>query len=228
MKSLINSNNKITKNTSLITTNMENEEFDLIMMLYKKGLDTVVEQFLKLKDELNKYYGYEMINNVTSRIKTPDSIINKMIKKEYELNCENLVERIEDIAGVRLICTFKDDIYKIRDIILQTKGIQVIKEKDYIKKAKKSGYSAYHMIVKIPIKVENQTIFMKVEIQIRTMLMDFWASTEHKIKYKTNKKLSNKDSKKLFIYAKIINLIGDNMMKIYRKQTRKNQDYIKI
>lgn len=228
MKSLINSNNKITKNTSLITTNIENEEFDLIMMLYKKGLDTVVEQFLKLKDELNKYYGYEMINNVTSRIKTPESIVNKMIKKEYELTCENLVEKIEDIAGVRLICTFKDDIYIIRNILLQTKGIQVIKEKDYIKKAKKSGYSAYHMIVKIPIKVENQTIFMKIEIQIRTMLMDFWASTEHKIKYKTNKKLSNKDSKKLFIYAKIINLIGDNMMKIYRKQTGKNQDYIKI
>ncbi len=217
MESLISQKNDMINNNESLLTNISSEEFNLIMEVYKKALNSAVEQFIKLKYSLNDFYGYDMINNVTSRIKAPESIINKMKKKQYELTYENLIDKIEDIAGVRLVCSFKDDIYKIKDIISKFEGIQIIKEKDYIKKPKKSGYTAYHMIIGIPVKVQNRTLCVKVEIQIRTMLMDFWASTEHKVKYKTNKKISIFDSKKLSLYAKIINLIGDNMMKIYRK-----------
>ena len=100
-------------------------------------------------------------------------------------------------------------------------GCLLLKEKKKKgKKAKKSGYSAYHIIVEIPIEIEHKIIPIKVEIQIRTIMMDFWATTEHKIKYKAKKKLSNLDSMKLSIYAKIINIISDKIMKMYRKQIR--------
>lgn len=122
------------------------------------------------------------------------------------------------IAGAGVICNHKDDIYKIKKCISQIDEIKILKEKDYIKHPKKSGYSAYHMIVEVPIKINNQFIYIKVEIQIRTKLMDFWASIEHTVKYKTDKKLSTNDSAILTAYAKIINKIGDNMTKIYRKQ----------
>ena len=139
-----------------------------------------------------------------------------------------MIENINDIAGVRIICNYKDDIYKIRNIIRKQKDIRILIEKDYIKKAKKSGYSAYHIIAEVPVKIKEKTIPIKVEIQIRTVLMDFWANTEHKVKYKTKKKLSNIDSMKLSIYAKIINIINDKIMKIYRKQNAKAKGVLVI
>lgn len=220
MKDLINKETKIIRNNELINTNISNKELNLIMEVYRKGLEITFEQCTKLKQTLNEYYGYDMINNITSRIKSPKSIINKMKKKKYDMTYKNLIEKINDIAGIRIVCSFKDDIYKIKNIISKMDGIHIIQEKDYIKKAKKSGYSAYHMIIGVPIQINKKIIYVKVEIQIRTMLMDFWASVEHKIKYKTDKKLSKIDSRKLSLYAKIINLLGDNIMKIYRKQTK--------
>lgn len=220
MKDLINKKTKIIKNNELINTNINNKEFNLIMDVYRKGLDITLEQCIKLKQSLNEYYEYDVINNITSRIKTPESIINKMKKKKYDITYENLIEKINDIAGVRIVCSFKDDIYIIKNIISKIDGIHIIQEKDYVKKEKKSGYSAYHMIIGVPIQINDEIIYIKVEIQIRTMLMDFWASAEHKVKYKADKKLSKIDSIKLSLYAKIINILGDNIMKIYRKQTK--------
>lgn len=144
-----------------------------------------------------------------------------MKKKDYALNYKNLIEYINDIAGIRVVCTFQDDIFRVRNIIRSMPDTRIIKEKDYITKPKKSGYMGYHIIIETMIEYDGEYIPIKVEIQIRTLAMDFWASAEHKMKYKTKAKLSNKDSKKLAWYARIINKIDESMMKIYQKHMTK-------
>ena len=188
------------------------------MSVYQVALNQVVEELEQIKLGMNRIYGYEIINHITSRIKTPDSIVKKMKKKNYKLNYQNLVYNINDIAGVRAICPTKRNIESLVSIINQLPNMKVIKEKDYITKPKESGYSGYHLIVEVPIQVEGKTLPVKVEIQLRTMAMDFWATNEHKVKYKTNKKISNLDSKKMVLYAKILNFIDKKISHIYQKQ----------
>lgn len=224
MESILTRENEILKNNELIKAEKEYDEFEIIMLIYQKALNSIVEKFTNLKNLLNEYYNYEVITNISSRIKSPESIAGKMKKKKMEINYENMVQNINDIAGVRIVCNYKEDIYKIRNIIAKQKDIKILKEKDYIKKAKKSGYSAYHIIIEMPIKIKEETIHIKVEIQIRTQLMDFWATIEHKVKYKPKKKLSNIDSFNLYMYAKIINMINDKMFKIYKKQNTNIKD----
>lgn len=224
MESILTTENEIQKNNELIKIEKEYNEFEIIMLIYQKALNNIVEKFTNLRRLLNEHYNYEVITNITSRIKSPESIAGKMKKKKIEVNYENMIQNINDIAGVRIVCNYKEDIYKIRNIIKNQKDIKILKEKDYIKKAKKSGYSAYHIIIEVPIKIKEEIIHIKVEIQIRTVLMDFWATTEHKVKYKPKKKISNIDSFKLYIYAKIINMINDKMSKIYKKQITNIKD----
>lgn len=226
MDSLLKSNKELLKNNELINTKLKYNEFEVIMTIYQKALDDTLQKFISLKQLLDEYYDCNCITEVTGRLKSTESIVRKMKKKKVNIDYENMIENINDIAGVRIVCNYKDDVYKIRDIIRRQKDIKILKEKDYIKKSKKSGYSAYHIIVEIPVKIEQETIPIKVEIQIRTILMDFWATNEHKVKYKPKKKLSNVDSMKLSIYARIINLISDKMMKIHRKQTNKPKNII--
>lgn len=202
----------------LVNNNIE--EFEKIMNLYKKGMKGLVEEFNKIKELLNMYYRENTVINVTSRLKSLESITSKMKKKGYKLSLDTMMEKINDIVGIRIVCNYKDDIYIIKDIISNMKNVKIIKEKDYIKNIKKSGYSAYHLILEISVKIEEQTVFVKAEVQIKTMLMDFWSETEHQVKYKSNKPISRADSIRLKIYAKIINFIGDNIMKIHRKQNR--------
>ena len=236
----------------LIPIEENDREFDLLMSIYQHASNQVLEMLNGVQKEYSSIFNKNIINHTTSRIKTPKSIINKMKKKNLELNYNNLVENINDIAGVRVICPLKDDIYKIVSIIEKVPNWNLILEKDYIKNPKKSGYSGYHMIVEVPVNIEQfnekrqimsegsnnrlieestardelttkwklkNQIFVKVEIQIRTMAMDFWATNEHKMKYKTNKKLSFWDSERLKIYAKVINIIDNRISKISNRQT---------
>ena len=186
-----------------------------------KAEKQLYEQLYQVQQVLNDVYHYEVISKINMRIKSSTSIINKMKKKQYKLNYTNLINNINDIAGIRIVCSLKNDIYTVINVIEKILNIKVLKKKDYITKPKKSGYSGYHLIVEVPVKIENKKIFVKVEIQLRTMAMDFWATNEHKMKYKTNKPLSSFDSKKLTIYAKILNILDDKIMKLYQKQSRK-------
>lgn len=188
------------------------------MAVYKRALNQVTEYLEQIKMSLNEIYGYDVINHITSRIKTPESILKKMKKKKYELNYQNLIHYINDIAGVRIICTQKSDINTIINIIGKIPNIKIIKTKDYITKPKQSGYSGYHIIVETPVKIEDRELPVKVEIQVRTMAMDFWATNEHKLKYKTNKKISKFDSQRMIIYAKILNFIDTKIANLYKKQ----------
>lgn len=180
------------------------------MMQVKNDLDGA-------KDALKDYYNYDVINNVNCRIKTPDSIINKMKRKQYDLNYKSLIENVQDIAGIRVVCQFKSDIPKIIEIIEENPNLEILEERDYIHSPKKSGYSGYHIIAQTPVNVGETFANVKTEIQIRTMAMDFWSSAEHKIKYKAKNKLSNADSKKMIKYAKMINKLDDKIMKIHTK-----------
>lgn len=210
----------------MIVADNTNKNFNELMSVYEQAKKQLEEALLLVKYATRQYYGYDVINNITSRIKTPQSIVNKMRKKNYDLTYENLINNINDIAGIRIVCPMKGDIEVVRNIIYKIPNIEILKEKDYLKQAKKSGYSAYHMIIEVPLEYKEQTIYVKVEVQIRTMAMDFWSTNEHKIKYKTKSKISFLDSKKLEIFAKILNKMDDKISSIYRKQKLDVNKYI--
>ncbi len=185
--------------------------FEKIMTIYDMAITELETKINILQKEFKVFYNYDLIDHINTRIKEPDSIINKMRKKGYKLTYKEMIENINDIAGVRIVCQLKDDIFKIRTLVKEIPGIYIEKEKDYVNHPKESGYSSYHMIVKVPITLSKQIIYVKVEIQIRTMAMDFWASLEHKIKYKTDKEINKKTSKELVNYAKIVNKMDNKI-----------------
>ena len=135
-----------------------------------------------------------------------------MQDKGYELTYQMMIENINDIAGIRVICPLKKDIFSVRNLVEKLPGIRLLKEKDYVTNPKKSGYSSYHLIVEVPVTLSQRIIYVKVEIQIRTMAMDFWASLEHKMKYKAKGTITKKTSKELIEYAKIITKLDNKMM----------------
>ena len=190
------------------------------MEIYGEACNNLEKIMKSLQRETKEKYGYDMINTVTSRINTPQSILNKMQRKKYALNYKNMIDSINDIAGVRVVCPLKSDIKKIKRLLKEIPDIDIIEEKDYIRKPKKSGYSGYHLIMEIPVNYKEHDVLVKVELQIRTMAMDFWATVEHKARYKTKNKLSFFDSKKLSLYAKILNLMDNKIVKIYQKQQK--------
>lgn len=212
INSIIVNNKFISKQTEI---DLKDNVFSELMNIYSIAMRETEKKIKKIKEHANNIYDYELINHITCRLKTPKSIMNKMNKKKYELNYENLINNINDIAGIRIICPLKTDIFKVREIIEKVTDMQIIKEKDYITNPKKSGYSSYHIIVKTPVIYNDEQLFIKVEIQIRTMAMDFWATFEHKTKYKTTKSIPTNVSKKLERYAKMLNNIENKMIKLY-------------
>ncbi len=218
-------NQKELKTNSLALIDVKGDGFNKIMGVYELAMKKVEKEIENLKYILNDYYGYNMINSVSSRIKKPESIINKMKKKNYALNYKELVENIKDIAGIRIVSFFKDDLLKIKSMLEVSEEFRVSEEKDYLTKPKKSGYSGYHLIVEVPVKFEETLFFVNVEIQLRTMAMDFWSTLEHKTKYKTSYKVSRLDSLKLICYAKIINKLDEKMAIIYKKQLEKKTNH---
>ena len=186
--------------------------FQKLMFIYKmaiKELNTKIEIF---KEEFKTFYDYDLVDHINTRIKSPKSIIQKMKKKECKLTYKEMIENINDIAGIRVVCPLQKDIYSIKNLIQSIPGIETLKEKDYITHPKESGYSAYHIILGVPVMLSKQLIYVKVEVQIRTMAMDFWSSLEHKMKYKTKEEPSKKKSKEWVNCAKVINKLDEKMM----------------
>ena len=191
---------------------VKEEPFEKLMFFYKSALKQLELQMNIIKDEFKLIYNYDLIDHIDTRIKEPKSIVKKMEKKKYDKTYLNLIEKINDIAGIRIVCTLKDDIFFIRDLVKQIPDIHVLKEKDYVTNPKESGYSSYHMIVEVPVKLTQKTIYVKCEIQIRTLAMDFWASFEHKVKYKTKNDVNPNMSKELVSCAKMINKFDTKMI----------------
>ena len=155
-----------------------------VILVYKAALKEIGTKLEILNDEFKHVHRYNPIEHIKSRIKTSESIVKKLKRHGYESTIENMVRYVNDIAGVRVICSFTSDIYRIADMISNQNDIKILSIKDYIKNPKESGYKSYHMLVSIPIYLSDRKVDAKVEIQIRTVAMDFWASLEHKIRYK--------------------------------------------
>ncbi len=160
------------------------ETWQEVTLVYNAALKQVNTRLEILNDEFQHVHQYNPIEHIKSRIKTPESIVKKLKRHGYESTIENMVKYVNDIAGVRVICSFTSDIYRIAEMIRLQNDIRVIAVKDYIRLPKPSGYKSYHMLVTVPVFLSDRTVDVKVEIQIRTVAMDFWASLEHKINYK--------------------------------------------
>lgn len=153
---------------------------------YTCAIMEIETKFKVLNEQFSLKYDGNPIESIHSRVKDYDSLIRKVIRKNIPRNLEAIEENINDIAGVRVVCSFVDDIYHLADCLLQQDDITLISRKDYIKNPKPSGYRSLHLIVSVPIFLENGKKDVKVEVQLRTIAMDFWASLEHKLQYKKN------------------------------------------
>lgn len=157
------------------------------MMAYKFAVDEMNTKINILKEEFQYIHDYNPIEHVKSRLKSPESIAKKVSRKNMELNLNSIKENLRDIAGIRITCSFISDIYKVSEMLQSQKDVTVVECRDYIKNPKPNGYRSLHLIVEIPIFMSDREERIPVEIQIRTIAMDFWASLEHKIFYKYNK-----------------------------------------
>ncbi len=155
-----------------------------LMMMYTCAIKEIRTKFDVLNTEFNVRYQRNPISYMTTRLKRTSSIVEKLTKKGKSFSIENIEENLNDIAGIRVVCSYIDDIYQIADALIQQDDITLIKRKDYIANPKPNGYRSLHLIVEVPVFFAEMAKPMKVEVQIRTMAMDFWASLEHQLKYK--------------------------------------------
>jgi putative GTP pyrophosphokinase len=160
------------------------DSWETVMFLYNSALKEVGTKLDILNDEFVHVHKYNPIEYIKKRIKKPESIVKKLRRDGYESTIENMINCINDIAGIRIVCSFTSDIYRLAEMIGRQNDLTVVSIKDYIKNPKESGYKSYHMLVTVPIFLSDRMVETKVEIQIRTIAMDFWASLEHKIYYK--------------------------------------------
>ncbi|MEG0126953.1 MAG: GTP pyrophosphokinase family protein, partial [Clostridia bacterium] len=158
--------------------------FRELMMKYSSAIREITTKLQILNDELSLQNQNNPIESIKSRVKRPVSILNKLKRKGIEPSIENIMLNLSDVAGIRVICPFIDDIYKVVAMLAKQDDVTVIAVKDYIKHPKENGYRSYHMIVEIPVFFSDQKQPIRVEIQVRTVAMDFWASLEHQMKYK--------------------------------------------
>ena len=157
-----------------------------LMSYYRCAMMEVETKFNVLNEELSLVYDRNPIETIISRIKSPESIIDKVMRKGIPLTVDSIEKNISDIAGIRVICAFPNDIYMLSEALLRQDDVRLITRKDYIRQPKDNGYRSLHLIIETPIFLHNQTRLMKVEVQLRTISMDWWASLEHKIRYKKN------------------------------------------
>lgn len=190
------------------------ESWNTAMLVYNSALKEMGTKIEILNDEFQHVHQYNPIEYVKSRLKTPESIVKKLKRYGHETSIPNMMEYCNDIAGVRIVCSFTADIYRMADMIGRQNDITVISVKDYIKNPKPSGYKSYHMIVSIPIFLSDRVVETKVEIQIRTIAMDFWASLEHKIYYKFEGNAPAYISHDLQECSKIVSELDEKMLSL--------------
>ncbi|MGN0322804.1 MAG: GTP pyrophosphokinase family protein [Oliverpabstia sp.] len=192
----------------------EVENWETLMFLYDAALRQVSTKIDILNEEFAHVHNYNPIEHVKSRIKEPRSIVKKLKRQGREVTLENMLKYINDIAGVRIICSFTSDIYRIADMLAKQKDLTVLELTDYLVKPKASGYRSYHMLVTVPVYLSDGVVDTKVEIQIRTIAQDFWASLEHKIYYKFEGNAPDFISKELQSCAHIVAELDDKMLSL--------------
>lgn len=211
------------------------DSWETMIFLYNSALKEVGTKLEILNDEFVYVHKYNPIEYIKSRIKTPESIVKKLKRNGLESTIDNMIHRINDIAGIRIVCSFTSDIYRIAEMIGKQNDLTVIYVKDYIKNPKDSGYKSYHMLVSVPIFLSDRVVDVKVEIQIRTIAMDFWASLEHKIYYKMEGCAPESISRDLKECANMVSALDDRMLSLNgeiqkwldqeRKQVKEERDW---
>ncbi len=200
-------------------------KFAELMMYYRCAIREVTTKFEVLNDEFSTRYQRNPIEYITSRIKKPGSIIEKLGRKGLAMEYDSLQE-LNDIAGVRVICSFIDDIYHVAGLISRQDDIRILEIKDYIKNPKPNGYRSYHMIVEVPVFFSDSTKMMRVEVQIRTIAMDFWSSLEHELKYKKEVEDSEAIIQELKLCADKIRETDEQMLQIRRRIFKEEQEQL--
>ncbi len=193
------------------------ENYGELVIMYNSAIREVRTKLEILNDELSIGNRKNPIQFIKSRIKKPASIVKKLQKMDKEISLESIMDNLDDIAGIRVICAFIDDVYKIREMLIKQDDIKLISEKDYIKNPKENGYRSYHLIIEVPVFFSDKKQWVRVEIQIRTVAMDFWASLEHQLRYKKDLKDSKEIEKELMECAQTIADTDLRMMNIRDK-----------
>ena len=202
-------------------------DYKRLTLMYTAALKQVETKIEVIDNEFKALHKYNPIEHVSSRIKSKQSMYNKLSKRGLDFTYENLIKTVNDIAGVRIICSFIPDIYKLVEMFENMQGLTVLKKKDYVANPKESGYSSYHLIVSVPVSLSVGTIDVKVEIQIRTMAMDFWASLEHKINYKYDKEIPKGIKKELKECAKMTHKLDKRMSHLGRNLMEQEKQIMK-
>ena len=198
-------------------------KFNDLMMMYRCTVREVRTKLEVLNDEFSVEYKRNPISFIKTRIKKPESIYKKLKKLGYEFTAENIQNQLNDVAGIRVVCAFIDDIYTIADLISKQDDITVIQVKDYIKNPKPNGYRSYHLVLSVPVFLSDHKELVRVEVQLRTIAMDFWASLEHQIHYKSSHEVPDCVVGELRECADIISQTDQRMQRL-SKQIRCMED----
>lgn len=183
--------------------------------LYRSALKVAVTQMEILDEEFAGLYDHSPIHHIEHRIKTLDSIVEKLRRRGLALTIDNIYTHIQDVAGVRVICNYLEDIIYLRQLLTRSESFRVLREVDYIKKPKDSGYRSLHLVVEVPIVISEGTLNLPVEIQLRTIAMDMWASLEHELRYKSDRTFGEREQKRLKLCSDAIFEIDREMQNIY-------------
>lgn len=190
------------------------QPFMTLLMQYRCAIREIETKLNVLNEEFSLAHERNPFESIKSRVKEPSSIVEKMNRKGYELTVENIEEKLNDVAGIRVICSFVEDIYYLADMLSAQDDLEVLQVKDYIKNPKPNGYRSLHLIIQIPIFLSDQKKYMRVEVQFRTIAMDFWASLDHKLKYKKNVKNPELIASELKKCADVISGVDVRMQEI--------------
>ena len=203
----------------------EVEEFNRLMMEYRFAIMEVETRLKVLNEEYSHKYKRNPFESIKSRLKSPESIYEKLERKGYPLSIENIREHLTDVAGLRVICSFPDDIYRLANLFTKQGDILLLRRKDYIQKPKDNGYRSLHLILSVPIFLSDEVKYVKTEIQFRTIAMDFWASLEHKMKYKKDVHNAEEIVKQLKNCADTIDMLDHQMQDIRDKIDMEKQSH---
>lgn len=189
-------------------------QFQQIMMIYESAIKQIETKLEILNKESSVNRTRNPISTVKSRIKSPESIAKKLEKKGFEINFDSMMKNLNDIAGVRVICPYISDIYSVRDMLLKQPDLKLIKQNDYIECPKESGYRSLHLVMEIPVYLSKTEHHVRVEIQLRTIAMDFWASLEHQLHYKNSAHVPDSVRRELYRCAETIAMTDREMEEI--------------
>lgn len=199
------------------TVQKYSQPYKELMAYYRCALMLIETKFNVLNEELSLQYDRNPIESIKTRIKSPESLLEKMTRRNIPITVENIERNINDVAGARVVCSYTSDIYMLAESFASQDDINVVQKKDYIQSPKPNGYRSLHLIVETPIFLHDTKKLMKVEVQFRTISMDFWASLEHKIRYKKDYSDSREIEKELFECAQISAMLDSRMEKLQEK-----------